>query len=148
MSKPCSVCKHMESAAINAQLIEGATLGTLAEAYGLSVTALHRHKALHIPELLEKARTERAAEEAAGAESLLDRVMALDAKASSIYKLAVKSKHLATALAAVKELREITQLWVRLAGDVPLSSSPVVEIVVSPRIFEKGTESDEHEGEI
>lgn len=40
----CSVCRHSELQAINAALMGPATLRTLAEKYGLSKSALERHK--------------------------------------------------------------------------------------------------------
>jgi len=52
----CSVCAHSESFEINeALIVEGASVRHVAEQFGLSASAVQRHKS-HIPELLVQAR--------------------------------------------------------------------------------------------
>ena len=43
---PCTICQHPKRQAIDQALITGsATLAALSQEYGLSTSALHRHKA-------------------------------------------------------------------------------------------------------
>ena len=44
MDKRCTVCNHSQTHEINLTLLAGATLDTLKQQFGLSRSALHRHK--------------------------------------------------------------------------------------------------------
>ena len=127
MAKPCSVCIHADADMIDARLIEGATLEALANAYGLSVTALHRHRTGHIPATLAKARDAR---EIAAPDSLMERVAALDARAGDIYQKAYKTNNLTAAVGAIRELRGITELYAKITGE--LSAQGVTNIIIAP----------------
>ena len=48
MSSPCSVCSHRESAAIDALLLTGSTLRSVAVGYDLSEHAVGRHSRGHL----------------------------------------------------------------------------------------------------
>lgn len=54
MARPCTVCRHPERAAIDKALVAGEPFRNLAERFGTSATALHRHKQDHLPALLAK----------------------------------------------------------------------------------------------
>ena len=48
MGKPCTVCVHPDRSAIDAALEAGHPLRGIAAAYGVSKTALHRHRQAHV----------------------------------------------------------------------------------------------------
>lgn len=48
MARACSICAHEERAAIDAALQEGGGLDTVAAHFGVSRSALHRHRASHL----------------------------------------------------------------------------------------------------
>jgi hypothetical protein len=50
MGKPCTVCVHPDRSAIDAALEAGHPLRRTAGAYGVSKTALHRHRQAHVSE--------------------------------------------------------------------------------------------------
>lgn len=113
MPRACTVCSHPMREHIEEDLIRGAPLRNIAEQYGLSVTALHRHKGSHLPELLLKAREE---EEAELAESIYEQVEALRRRTLAILERAEREGDLKTALQAVRELRGILALAYRLGS--------------------------------
>lgn len=113
MPRACTVCSHPMREHIEEDLIRGAPLRNIAEQYGLSVTALHRHKGSHLPELLLKAREE---EEVELAESIYEQVEALRRRTLAILERAEREGDLKTALQAVRELRGILALAYRLGS--------------------------------
>ena len=54
MSKPCAVCQHKDRTKIDKALMTGAVMTKLALDKGLTVDAVRRHKAKHIPATLVK----------------------------------------------------------------------------------------------
>lgn len=46
--RPCTACVHPERAVIDAALVEGISLRTVAARHGLSAGALHRHLTQHV----------------------------------------------------------------------------------------------------
>lgn len=65
MPRACTVCTHPECEAIDRELVAGeASFRNIAERFSVSVAALHRHKADHLPQTLIRAQ---AAQEQAGA---------------------------------------------------------------------------------
>jgi hypothetical protein len=120
------VCAHADADKINAELTGGATLDALSKAYGLTVSALHRHKK-HIPAQLVKAQD---AQEVAAADSLMRRVAALNEKAEDVYSEALKAENLTAAIAAVREMRNITELYAKITGE--LQAQTVNNIVIMP----------------
>src|SRR5690349_24836446 len=69
MPRTCTICRHEQRQEIDKALIAGTAFRNIAERFGTSVAALHRHKQEHVPENLVKAREAR---EVAQADSLLE----------------------------------------------------------------------------
>jgi len=98
---------------IDAALVAGERLRTIADQWSVSKTALIRHKESHVPDALVKAKD--AAEEA-DADSLLRKVRHLEAEARRIGKKAEQAGDLRTALSGVRELTRIVELLARVQG--------------------------------
>ncbi len=111
LPRVCTVCSHPMREHIEEDLLRGEPLRNIAEQYALSVTALHRHKQSHLPELLLRAREE---EEAELADSLYEQVEALQRRTLCILERAEREGDLKTALLAVRELRGILALAHRI----------------------------------
>jgi len=112
MSRPCSICRHPQREDIDAALVAGsATYRAIAERYGTSLTALHRHKKEHLPLELVKAQE---AQEVAQADTLLGQIMDLQTRTLSILQRAEKAGDLRTALQAVREARGNLELLARM----------------------------------
>jgi hypothetical protein len=119
----CSVCRDPQHQSIDAALIAAQdSLRTLSERFGLSSSALRRHKSGHLPAALIKAR-ERV--DLGEARSLVDFVQGLQARSAALLEKAEAAGDLRAALSALRELRGIAELSIRAAdrsGDtVPVS---------------------------
>ena len=131
MPRRCTACDHPESHGIDEALVSGAPYRSVAKRFGLSESAVYRHKTEHLPAHLLKAKE---VEEVAQADDLLDQVRHLQAHALDILECAEKAGDLRTALAAISQARGNLELLGKLAGD--LDERPVVNLNVSPEWLE------------
>jgi transposase-like protein len=131
MPRRCTVCDHLEMHSIDEALVSGAPYRSVAKRYGLSESAVYRHKTEHLPAHLLKARE---VEEVARADDLLEQVMSLQVHALDILDRAEKAGDLRTALAAISQARGNLELLGKLAGE--LDERPVVNLHISPEWLE------------
>ena len=131
MPRRCTVCDHPEKHGIDEVLVTGAPYRSVAKRFGLSESAVYRHKTDHLPAHLLKARE---VEEAARADDLLDQVRSLQTHALDILECAEKSRDLRTALAAISQARGNLELLGKLVGE--LDEHPVVNLHISPEWLE------------
>jgi transposase-like protein len=109
--RKCTVCSNSERESIDLALVEGGSLRDIAGRFGVSRSALSRHKAEHIPATLAMAAK---AEETAHADDLLADVRMLKQRALGILEKAEKAGDLRTALAAIRETRNVLELMGQL----------------------------------
>jgi len=131
MPRRCTACDHPESHGIDEALVSGAPYRSVAKRFGLSESAVYRHKTEHLPAHLLKAKE---VEEVAQADDLLDQVRHLQAHALDILECAEKAGDLRTALAAISQARGNLELLGKLAGE--LDERPVTNVLVSPEWLE------------
>jgi len=131
MPRRCTVCDHPERHSIDEALVSGAPYRSVAKRFGLSESAVYRHKTEHVPAHLLKAKD---AEEAARADDLLEQVRNLQVHALDILERAEKTGDLRTALAAISQARGNLELLGKLAGE--LDERPVVNLNVSSEWLE------------
>ena len=134
MPRRCTVCDYQERHGIDRALVSGAPYRSVAKRFGLSESAVYRHKTEHLPAHLLKARK---AEEVAQADDLLEQVSNLQAHALGILEHAEKAGDLRTALAAISQARGNLELLGKLAGE--LDERPVVNLNISPEWLELRT---------
>jgi hypothetical protein len=132
--RSCTVCTHEARKEIDRALVAGEPFRNIAERFGTSAAALHRHKADHLPVKLTKARE---AEEVAQADDLLSQVRDLQARALAILDKAEAAGELRTALSAIREARGNLELLAKLLGE--LDERPQVNVLVSPEWLELRT---------
>jgi transposase-like protein len=125
------VCDHPERHSIDETLVTGAPYRSVAKRFGLSESAVYRHKAEHLPTHLSNARE---AEEMARADDLLEQVRHLQTHALNILERAEKTGDLKTALAAISQARGNLELLGKLAGE--LDERPVVNLNISAEWLE------------
>ena len=82
MPMTCRVCGHRKRGEIERALLAGTSLRNIAQRYGTSATALHRHKAEHLARHLVKAHEAR---EVARADSLLADVRNAEDRVERLY---------------------------------------------------------------
>jgi hypothetical protein len=127
VARTCTVCGHADREAIDRALVAGESVRALARRYvPLSVTALQRHKASHLPAAMLQAQC---AAEVAHADGLLSQVRDLQRRALVILEKAEAANDLRTALQAIGQARANLELLARLLGE--LQEAPV-NILISP----------------
>jgi transposase-like protein len=120
------MCDHSERHSIDEALVSGVPYRSVAKRFGVSESAVYRHKTEHLPAHLLKAKE---VEEVAQADDLLDQVRHLQTHALNILERAEKAGDLRTALAAISQARGNLELLGKLAGE--LDERPVVNVLVS-----------------
>ena len=117
MPQTCTICRHKDREAIDREILAGDPLRNIAEQFGISLTALHRHKQNDIPAALTQAK--QAAEETQ-AETLFDRLRELNRETSAILRearaLATRDNDLA--LKAIARAEKQLELEARLLGEL------------------------------
>jgi hypothetical protein len=131
MPRRCTVCDYHERHSIDEALVSNAPYRSVAKRFGLSESAVYRHKTEHLPLHLLKARE---VDEVAQADGLLNQVRHLQTHALDILERVEKTGDLRTALAAISQARGNLELLGKLAGE--LDERPVVNLNVSPKWME------------
>lgn len=127
MPRTCTACGHPQRPEIDRALVDGATYRTIADRYGLSETALKRHKSDHLPGHVAKAQE---AAQVADADDLLKQLKALRNKAISILEQAEKAGDFRTALMGIREARGCIETLMEVEGE--LDRRGVTNIVINP----------------
>ena len=131
MGRSCTICSHESRDAIEDAFIAGTPKRRIASHYGVSERAVRYHLREHLPALLALARD---AERAARADSLLDRIEALQSRTLAILEATEETGEHRTALAAIREARGNLELLAKLLGE--LDERPQVNVLVSPQWLE------------
>jgi transposase-like protein len=131
MPRRCTVCDLDESHAVNVALVSRESYRAIANRYGVSESALKRHAAEHIPELLVKAKD---AVESAEADDLLGEVRAIHSRTLAVLEAAEESEELRTALGAIREARGNLELMAKMRQLI--DTSPTVNVLIAPRVQE------------
>ncbi len=113
MARTCTICRHAEREAIDADLVAGTPYRHIAARTGTSTGALQRHKAACLSATLVKA-TEAA--EVVQADVLLMKARAIEEEARRLGRKAERAGDLRAALLACRELARICELMGRLVG--------------------------------
>lgn len=127
MPRTCTVCSHPQRAEIDHELIQGRAYRHIAERFGISATALTRHKKEHVPGHVAKAQE---AKQVADADDLLKQLKALRNKAISILQQAEKAGDFRTALMGIREARGCIETLMEVEGE--LDRRGVTNIIVNP----------------
>lgn len=127
MPRVCTICQHPQRAAIDHALVAGEALRDIAGRFGVSKSALERHKAEHLPDTLVRA--QEAAEEAAALD-VLQQLRAINQAALAVLRDARAAKDGDLALKAVDRILRQIELQAKLLGD--LDERPVVNVLVTP----------------
>ncbi len=127
MPRTCTACGHKDRPAIDAALVAGVALRTIAEQYGLSHQALMRHRSDHIPPALVAAA---GAEEVRQALNVLQQLKTINSAALTVLRDARAARDGELALKAIDRIHRQIELQAKLLGE--LDERPVVNILVAP----------------
>ena len=130
--KVCGVCLHPNRESIDSAMVSARPLRTIAGQFGLSKSALSRHRG-HIEAAIVKARESCEAHKAI---SLLERIENLIYDCNSIAAKASRARQWTPAVGALREVRGCIELLGKLSGE--LAQTPNVNIGIGVKV---GTES-------
>ena len=131
MPQACTICSHDQRDAIEDAFISGTPKRRIAAHYGVTEQAVRRHVREHLPTLLALARD---AERAARADSLLDRIEALQSRTLAILEATEETNEHRTALAAIREARGNLELIGEITKEI--NRSPTLNLSLSPEWLE------------
>jgi hypothetical protein len=126
MPRSCTICAHPKREGIDRALVGDSSNLSVSSLFGVSESAIRRHKGNHLPAKLVLA--EQAAE-VAEAGDLLDQVRDLQARTLAILEAAEASREHRTALGAIGEARSNLELLAKLLGE--LDDRPQVNVLIS-----------------
>ena len=123
MPRVCTVCRHPEREAIDADLVGGQrTLRHIASSSAISTRSLQRHRSHITAEIVHAAET---CEQDRGA-SLLQKIQTIEAEAKRLGKKAESEGDLRAALLALRELARAFELQGRVLGAFQADTAPAV----------------------
>jgi transposase-like protein len=131
MPRRCTVCDHTERHGIDEALVSGAPYRGIAKRFGLSESAVYRHKSEHLPAHLLKASE---VEEAAQADDLLSQVRDLQSRTLAILEEAHDSGEHRTALLAIGQARANLEFQARLLQFI--KEGPTINVQLSSEWME------------
>ena len=112
----CSICNHPNRAAIDKALVtRSASMRDVAGQYGVSRSALSRHKTNHLPRLVQAAEVAEAAQAVTSGVALIDELDRLLSRSLAILEAAEETGQLRVALQAIREARETIKICADLA---------------------------------
>jgi hypothetical protein len=123
MPRVCTACASGNRQAIDEAIVRGESFRDIARLHGVSKDAAMRHRA-HVSTALVAVQRRR---EAAGAETLTERVEQLYARANTILDAAEADGRPTVALGALRELRGVVELLGRLSGE--LDERPITNVL-------------------
>ena len=128
----CTICTHQRRPEIDRALLAGEPLRNIAQRYGTSPAALHRHKG-HVAGVLR-------AQQALTVERLLSDLADLQQRALRLLAKAEGSGDLRAALAATREARETVMAIAKIIETSELESriTKLEEIIEQRRAHEQG----------
>jgi hypothetical protein len=132
----CTICSHEKRYEIEERLAtRQGTYRGIARTYGVSEDAVGRHVASgHVGQLLALAAD---AERAARADSLLDRIEALQSRTLAILEASEETNEHRTALAAIREARGNLELIGEVTRE--LNRAPTLNLSLHPEYIEART---------
>ena len=135
MAGKCRVCDHGERAAIDKALVtRSASMRDIAGQYGVSRSALSRHKANHLPRLVQAAEAAEEAQAVTSGAALIDELDRLLNRALAILEAAEGSGQLKVALQAIREARECIKTCADLAVTAELEKRvEELEVLIEQR---------------
>jgi hypothetical protein len=124
MPRTCSICSHEHRDAMEDAFIAGQAKRRIASQHGVSERAVRYHMREHLPALLALARD---AERAARADSLLDRMEALQSQTLAILDAPEDQR---TALAAIAQARRNLELIGEVSRELDRAGTINLELTV------------------
>ena len=125
MGRNCTICVHEARYEIDRALAAGERYRNITERYApLSVAAVSRHAAAHLPLHLSRAHDAR---EVAAADAIAERLIDAEAKMSGLFHQSVADGNVRAACAAVREIARLVELLARVGEALPRPVLPALQ---------------------
>lgn len=124
--RTCTICAHEQRPDIDAALLNETPLRNIAQRYGTSATALHRHRE-HLPRQLVKAQEQ---EDVSQAIDVVRQLKVINGATLAILKEARDDRDGVLALKAVDRIQRQLELQAKLLGE--LQQEGTINVTVSP----------------
>ena len=134
MPRICTICSHESRDAIEDAFIAGVPKRRIATRFGVGEKAVRHHIREHLPALLALARD---AERASRADSLLDRIEALQSRTLAILEATEETQDHRVALSAIREARSNLELIGEVTRE--LDRTPTLNLHLNPEWIELRT---------
>jgi hypothetical protein len=134
MPQICSICRHEKRDEIEKAIFGGEPLRKIAKHYGASPAAVFRHKRAHLSTALLQSK--RAADEIK-ANTLFDRLRAINRETEAILAQARRSENQAVALHAIARLEKQLEFEARFLASLSASDKAAMGIGVRPDVSEE-----------
>ena len=131
MPRTCTICSSEHRDEIEDAFIEGTAKRRIASRFGVTERAVRHHLREHLPALLTLARD---AERAARADTLLDRLEALQSRTEAILEEVEGTDRYFARLGAVREMRRNLELIGEVTKE--LDRTPTLNVRLSPEWLE------------
>jgi hypothetical protein len=145
MPRVCTICSHESRDAIEDAFIAGMPKRRIATRYGVGEKSVRHHIREHLPALLALARD---AEQASRADSLLDRIEALQGRTLAILEATEETEDHRIALSAIREARSNLELIGEVTKE--LDRTPTLNLHLNPEWIQLRTvivsALDRHQG--
>lgn len=128
MGRTCTICTSDRRSEIDAALVSGTSYRSVAARYGVATSALGRHRRAHLSAALVAVAAQRNEDHAA---TLVDRIERLIARTERLLTAAEQSGGVTTALAAVREMRELLRLMGAASGELNERPQVTVNLMAS-----------------
>lgn len=122
MPRRCTICTHPRREEIDRALVEGESFRNIAERFGVSLGALHRHRE-HVQDDVQQAIEAKAVR---SGRSVLDRIRELNREARSLLEEARSKGRYAAAVQAIGAATRLLELEAKLLGK--LDERPSVNV--------------------
>lgn len=133
--RPCSICTSPNRAAIDAFLVEGKTLSTIAKEFHTTKSSLSRHRR-HIGDALHSAIERKRQKEEANGDHLLERFEYLWLKGLRLLDDAETNNSQAIAVSTIRELRGILNSIGTFSGKLPTQTTSIAVFFQDPKWIE------------
>ncbi|WP_375491999.1 hypothetical protein [uncultured Jatrophihabitans sp.] len=127
-SSECTVCTHEKAAEIDADLLSGTPMRTVAGTYGLARSSVGRHRQNHLS--AQTITEPPASDEPTPALKLVDvhgRLAALVDRLEEVVKVATRTRKAAAAVQAMREQRQALEAIARLQADPELQRAAAID---------------------
>lgn len=114
MAPKCTICHHKQRESIDVDITSGVSNRTIATQYGVSISAVQRHRS-HIPKALAEAKQ---AEDLARSDDLLEQLERALKIAWTVVNSCLEAGDNRTVLQGVKEIRESIKFLCEIAAEI------------------------------